>query len=43
MLGEIGMLTSKEVKDLTDALEGILKSTQKGDFVIEKGIRGYAF
>jgi argininosuccinate lyase len=36
MLGEIGMLTSKEVKDLTDALEGILKSTQKGDFVIEK-------
>jgi len=36
MLGEIGILTSKEVKDLTDALEGILKSTQKGDFVIEK-------
>jgi argininosuccinate lyase len=36
MLGEIGMLTSKEIKDLTDALEGILKSTQKGDFVIEK-------
>ena len=36
MLGEIGMLTSKEVKDLTDALEGILKSAQKGDFVIEK-------
>jgi len=36
MLGEIRMLTSKEVKDLTDALEGILKSTQKGDFVIEK-------
>ena len=36
MLGEIGMLTSKEVKDLTAALDSILKSTQKGDFVIEK-------
>jgi argininosuccinate lyase len=36
MLGEIGMLTSKEVKDLTNALDDILKSTQKGDFVIEK-------
>lgn len=36
MLGEIGMLTSKEVKDLTAALDDILKSTQKGDFVIEK-------
>ena len=36
MLGEIGMLTSKEVKDLTNALDSILKSTQKGDFVIEK-------
>jgi argininosuccinate lyase len=36
MLGEIGMLTSKEVKDLTYALDDILKSTQKGDFVIEK-------
>ena len=36
MLGEIGMLTSKEVKDLTNALDDVLKSTQKGDFVIEK-------
>ena len=36
MLGEIGMLTSKEVKDLTNALDDILKSTQKGEFVIEK-------
>lgn len=36
MLGEIGLLTSKEVKDLTNALDDILKSTQKGDFVIEK-------
>ena len=36
MLGEIGMLTSKEVKDLTNALDDILKSNQKGDFVIEK-------
>ena len=36
MLGEIGMLTSKEVKDLINALDDILKSTQKGDFVIEK-------
>ena len=36
MLGEIGMLTSKEVKDLTNALDDILKSTKKGDFVIEK-------
>lgn len=36
MLGEIGILTSKEVKDLTNALDDILKSTQKGDFVIEK-------
>ena len=36
MLGEIGLLTSKEVKDLTNALDRILKSTQKGDFVIEK-------
>jgi argininosuccinate lyase len=36
MLGEIGLLTSKEVKDLTNALDSILKSTQKGDFVIEK-------
>lgn len=36
MLGEIGLLTSKEVKDLADALDNILKSTQKGDFVIEK-------
>ena len=35
MLGEIGMLTSKEVKDLTNALDDILKSTQKGEFVIE--------
>jgi|TARA_A200000159_G_scaffold45768_1_gene42010 argininosuccinate lyase len=36
MLGEIGLLTSKEVKDLTNTLDRILKSTQKGDFVIEK-------
>lgn len=36
MLGEIGLLSSKEVKEVTQALEVILNETLNGAFVIEK-------
>jgi len=36
MLGEIGLLSSKEVEEVTQALEVILKETLNEDFVIEK-------
>jgi argininosuccinate lyase len=36
MLGEIGLLSSKEVEEVTQALEVILNETLNGAFVIEK-------
>jgi len=36
MLGEIGLLSSKEVEEVTQALEVILNETLNEDFVIEK-------
>ena len=36
MLGKIGLLTKKEVKDLSKVLDSIQKSADEGDFLIEK-------